>query len=875
MRKSIGVVITMVGLLIPMAGGQAPQAPFLDGALIVAGNNSKTMVQLLDANGDGNMDVLRIRQDGLYISMDVVNIQGSGGLMMSHYMSIPLPAFPLTDPATAVGRLGSDDGRDDVVVCLAGTVVVQQLLGIGTAATTHTHTIQLGSNILGAAISDFTGDGLGDIALLTDTSVEIHAFVNPTTYTVLSLPLPASSTRRLVTGELTGDSVPDLAMVDSNASIFTAVGGTLSLVATMNHGVSNIHPTVGDIDNDGDDDIVIFGDVAYEVLRRTGPLGYVLESPVVGGPATHLIDLDGDGDLDGACCGGGGGGPPLILSTPSTFHVARNDGGVFQSAFEIPGMGAYHLAGAHDMNNDGFMDLVAGRCIYYARQPLTVDPFLPGSAQASVENVLDVEGDGDVDWAVGLDSTCWNRGDGVASVASLSMLTPPALGQTYAGPGYPGDFDGDGDADLVIECNTLGVLAVHLLVNRGGVFEDMGAAFPPGVAITPYTSPDSFFGLARDVDADGDEDLIIRSSDPAVRWSHLWANNGVGAFSLMTVVSGKTVVDVADFTNDGIPDLLVSDGRLLLQQGLGAGGFAPAVGLTSVSYPYFNASATFAPTTDNVAIADFDQDGDLDIVASERVSGASFPTFLRNNMVENGNAIPMTPLGAPGGLNGISGAFPTRMFVADVDLDGHLDCMIRNSHHAFTNGLGIAFGAGGSGPISSIFDASRTAAVLIPAEAAADVDGDGDVDLIGAKVYRNFTKVQVGGPRRLQFGLGLAGSLGIVPRLGAQGSVSVGATINVILRGGLGGRASVLAVGTQLASTPLVGGTAYLVPDFYMPLALSGPIGVAGEGSWDLPIGPLPASLVGTSVYLQAGVDDPQAPMGIALTNGLELNIGT
>ena len=56
----------------------------------------------------------------------------------------------------------------------------------------------------------------------------------------------------------------------------------------------------------------------------------------IGGPATHLIDVDGDGDLDGLCCGGGSG--PYPNEGSSTFQVALNDGaGVFAPAFPIAG----------------------------------------------------------------------------------------------------------------------------------------------------------------------------------------------------------------------------------------------------------------------------------------------------------------------------------------------------------------------------------------------------------------------------------------------------------------------------------------------------------------------------------------------------------
>ena len=41
-----------------------------------------------------------------------------------------------------------------------------------------------------------------------------------------------------------------------------------------------------------------------QVARRTGPATFSVESILTGGPATNFVDLDGDGDLDGAGCSG-------------------------------------------------------------------------------------------------------------------------------------------------------------------------------------------------------------------------------------------------------------------------------------------------------------------------------------------------------------------------------------------------------------------------------------------------------------------------------------------------------------------------------------------------------------------------------------------
>ena len=104
-------------------------------------------------------------------------------------------------------------------------------------------------------------------------------------------------------------------------------------------------PASGDIDGDGDVDVVLFGmpdgsNGAFQVIRQA-PTGFLVEASTAGGPATGLADVDGEGDLDGVCGGGGGGGsPPLSNHRVSNFEIAINDGsGHFAPSFMIAGMG--------------------------------------------------------------------------------------------------------------------------------------------------------------------------------------------------------------------------------------------------------------------------------------------------------------------------------------------------------------------------------------------------------------------------------------------------------------------------------------------------------------------------------------------------------
>ncbi len=130
--------------------------------------------------------------------------------------------------------------------------------------------------------------------------------------------------------------------------------------------------------------------------------------------------------------------------------------------------------------------------------------------------------------------------------------------------------------------------------------------------------------------------------------------------------------------------------------------------------------------------------------------------------------------------------------------------------------------------------------------------------------------------RSIPYGVGLAGTGGIVPELFAGGIVRIGNTITVNVARGYGGSVAAIAVGNASASIPLFGGTLLVLPPLTVStVGLSGTFGSPGAGSGTLNVAiPMSASLVNASVYLQAGVLDPAPIGGISLSNGLQIRIG-
>ena len=124
----------------------------------------------------------------------------------------------------------------------------------------------------------------------------------------------------------------------------------------------------------------------------------------------------------------------------------------------------------------------------------------------------------------------------------------------------------------------------------------------------------------------------------------------------------------------------------------------------------------------------------------------------------------------------------------------------------------------------------------------------------------------------LQYGAGIPGSAGIVPIIGDVGPFRSGESGEIRIRGGIGGASGYLAIGLGAANTPLFGGSLLVDPLWIFPIQLGGPAGVPGTGGLTIPW-VMPASLVGLSLYHQAGFVDAGAAFGVSGTNGLRVDV--
>jgi len=861
-------------------------AAVLHAPLVLLDTDSAPFQKLGDFDGDGDLDVVGTRQHQSGQSGQIRVWRNDGGALTPVFTaSVGGNGQVYGDLRLAVEVVDlNGDGRDDITVASRDRVtrLVAQPNFQFVSQTVWLVNAVAGSRAL--ASGDFDADGLVDVAVAAPSnSIDyLYVFFGSgawTTYTVAT-PFSSQSAVRLLTLELDGQPGDDLLLFEHGsplANAYNVVAGQVVHQQQFFSSLASISPspwlwTGGDVDNDGDDDLVVFKPAytnsqvpQFEVFRRTGAAAYLPEPSLVGGPAEYLQDVDGDGDLDGVCCGGGGGGGPYYtwpkLDFRSTFEVALNDGsGGFAEAFQFPGAGSESLAGVADLDLDGDLDFVAGRCVFYGDGPWN-EPPMPlaagpqGHDFARRRDLFDVDRDGDPDYW-----SATNDGDGF--FADAGAEPPASPGSVYVDPPLWCDVDGDGVRDRIRrQAGQVAGLVWHRN-NGGGHFEHRGLVAPAGMTFhnLQTVTVDTFF--VGDFDGDGDEDVYVQGVGDL-----FWNQNGSFSATPESLQVFGYINGLGDFNSDGFVDVAIyalNSQRVMLGTGQQGNAF--------VDQWHDDLGVPLGYEPEAALVEDFNGDGLVDILRP----GQYVNPRLWINLTQPSGPLTFTAYNLPSStlaLASPSAVGELTITVGDFNGDGAKDLGISRLNQQ-PNTYSVLLRSSTDPNVHSYQE------VLFAIENghAADVDGDGDTDLIGNRVVRSRAVERTGGGRRVQRHDGVVGENGAAPVLGGMGPYRPGGSHTLHLTGVPGPAVALLGISigeAYLVDNPLPGLTLYLDPSWLlvgpMPITQSGQGRAAAMATAALPIFP---GTEGWTFHLQAFVPDAQAPSLYTQSNLLSLRVG-
>jgi hypothetical protein len=582
-----------------------------------------------------------------------------------------------------------------------------------------------GPNPLSVAVGDFNHDGIPDLAVANAAqgnsetgSVSILIGTGSGTFLpAVKYAFPNSYVGSVAVGDFNGDGNLDVAAGYQKGLGILLGNGDGTFRAPTTYGTYAGTLAVGDFNGDHILDVLALA--GYSVILFAGNGDGSFRSPTIiqsfkaFASSLAVGDFNRDGVLDFAVV--------AADITEGTFVYLGNGDGTFtrKSSYQT-GNG---VLAAADFNGDGIPDLAVAGTTSIGFSAIGNVEVLLGNGDgtfnqlnkfvnawdpaASCVLAADFNHDGKIDLALVNDwgddvSILLGNGDGTFATATDWTVDNFPY---FAGVG---DFNHDGNLDLVV--SNFEINSVSVLLGTGnGTFKAAPAA---------SVGPDASFLAAADFNGDGKPDLAVVNTNSGSLGILL--SNGDGTFQPAVNYNAQdfpTALAVGDLNGDHIQDVAVlntcsnsincSFGTISIFLGNGDGTFRT---LTAVS-----TGGVAGPIS--IASADFNGDGNADLLVGQTLANGLVGISLLLSKGDGTFQKPVTIF-----QNFFAGG---NLALGDFNHDGKADFATTSSSSV------VVFLGNGDGTFHSVSSPVKNVPFYL---AAADVNNDGNLDLIGSRL---------------------------------------------------------------------------------------------------------------------------------------------
>lgn len=545
----------------------------------------------------------------------------------------------------------------------------------------------------------------------------------------------------IAAGDFNRDGSVDLAIAvrdpnRNNVSILTGLGDGSFSESTLDVDGEPTSVAIGDFTGDGLDDLVVSVSAGISSTNRlvlfagqdNGSWQLADELPLSGEPAELATgDFNNDGALE------------LAVTLPSLEQLALfafdNQNSIFPlDAFDVPGIG--DAIQAADVNDDSLMDLIVADQDHNELEFFRQTPF--------------------------------------RTFAPRTVTLPPVSNPLARPTGITtGDIDHDGDTDIVVAYAEIDTVTIVVGVN-GDFVAGSTVELTSGATSTVAAEVSRNRIALEDMDQDSHLDLVLVRPSASTGFAAIARGDGTGEFQLgdRYAISGNPRdLLVADVDGDQRPDVItvggfrggvsvllgLGDGHLrtdanpdvgdspfdLVTADLNRDGQMDLVTANSLSdglsvllgtgntAVWSIADIDAANTTNGVVAADFNRDGRIDLAAANLVPDESSGTNSVSLLLARGDGSFQStfPLPVEHGTD--------KLIATDINQDGAVDLVATNRTAGSQASLTVLLGNPNAGASTNLAD-SFTTELILPgvaspvAVAAADVNGDGHLDLVSA-----------------------------------------------------------------------------------------------------------------------------------------------